>query len=84
MDMANALGRSLWYLRRYKVYTCDVCGRPHVHHEIGTDYRAVEIASEPLSDDAWEPLADSVVFSVDEDHYLLIESLAKYTGTTLF
>jgi len=76
-------GRSLWHLRREQVYTCEICGRPHVHHEVGTDYRAVEIASEPISDDAWQALPDGVVYSVDEDHYLLVESLAKYAGAVL-
>lgn len=76
--VGSRLGRTLWHLRRDSVYTCDICGRTHVHHESGTDYRAVEIASEPISADAWEPFVEDVVYSVDEDYYLLIESLAKY------
>lgn len=81
--VGSRFGRTLWHLRREQVYTCDICGRPHVHHDVGTDYRAVEIASEPLSDDAWEPLPDGVVYSVDEDYYLLVESLAKYGAAAL-
>ncbi len=55
----------------------------HVHHDLGTDYRAVEIASEPISDDNWEQFLDDVVYSVDEDYCLLVESLAKYAGDAL-
>ncbi len=81
--VGSRLGRSLWHLRREQVYTCDICGRAHVHHEIETEYRAIEIASEPISDDAWETLPDGIIYSVDEDYYLLTESLAKYVNTTL-
>ncbi|MDJ0630127.1 MAG: class II glutamine amidotransferase [Rhodobacter sp.] len=79
----SRFGRSLWHLRREQVYTCEICGRTHVHHEVGTDYRAVEIASEPISGDPWEEFPDGVVYSVDEDHYLLVESLAKYASAVL-
>ncbi len=81
--VGSRFGRTLWHLRREQVYICDICGRSHVHHDVGTDYRAVEIASEPLSDDTWEPLPDGVVYSVDEDYYLLVESLAKYGAAAL-
>ncbi len=81
--VGSRLGRSLWHLEREQAYTCDICGRTHVHHQVGTDYRAVEIASEPVSDDAWKQLPDGVVYSVNEDYYLLIESLTKYAGSTL-
>lgn len=76
----SRLGRTLWHLRRDRVLRCDICGKPHVHHAVGTDYRAVEIASEPISDDPWEPFPDGVVYSVDEDYYLLTETLDSYAG----
>lgn len=81
--VGSRLGRTLWQLRRERVYTCAICGRSHVHHDAGTDYRAVEIASEPISEDNWQELPDGVVYSVDEDHYLLVESLAKYGASVL-
>lgn len=81
--VGTRLGRTLWHLRRDQIYTCSICGRPHVHHDVGTDYRAVEIASEPISDDNWEQFPDGVVYSVDEGYYLLVESLAKYAGGAL-
>ncbi len=81
--VGSRFGRSLWHLRRERVYTCEICGRTHVHHKAGIDYRAVEIASEPISDDPWEEFPDGVVYSVDEDYYLLVESLAKYRAAAL-
>ncbi|WP_339764733.1 class II glutamine amidotransferase [uncultured Hoeflea sp.] len=81
--VGSRLGRTLWHLRRERVFTCKICGRPHVHHEAGANYRAVEIASEPITDDYWEELPDDVVYSVDEDCYLLIEPIAKYEKVIL-
>ncbi len=45
------LNRSLWYLERSKIIECGICGRPHVHHQPRVDYRAVEVASEPVTPD---------------------------------
>lgn len=81
--VGSRYGRTLWFLRREQAYICDICGRSHVHHDVGVDYRAVEIASEPISDDDWKPFADDVVYSIDEDYYLLVESLAKFSGVLL-
>lgn len=80
--VGSRLGRTLWHLRREQVYICEICGRPHVDHHAGRNYRAIEVASEPISGDNWQELPDGVVYSVDEDHYLLIESLARY-GTNV-
>lgn len=81
--VGSRLGRTLWHLRREQTYTCAICGRSHTHHDAATDYRAVEIASEPITDEAWEQLPDDVIYSVDEDYYLLTEPLAKYAGVAL-
>jgi predicted glutamine amidotransferase len=44
-----------------------------VHHERGADYRSVEIASEPLTDENWQEIPDSHIYSVNADFYLLTE-----------
>jgi len=46
-----------------------------VHHEPGQDYRAVEIASEPITDEAWRRVPNSTVFNVDPDMRLNIAPL---------
>lgn len=67
----SRLGRTLWHLEREFVFDCDICGRPHVHHDVGREYRSVEFASEPITDDNWHRVPDGIVYEVDEDFYLL-------------
>lgn len=74
--VGSRLGRSLWFLDRSVVITCDICGKPHVHHETGAHYRSVEIASEPLSgDEDWKGVPDGSVYAVDPDFKLRFEAL---------
>lgn len=68
-------GRTLWHLVREEVVTCGICGRKHVRHDIGNDYRAVEIASEPISGENWQPFADEVVYCIDENVAFSIEPI---------
>lgn len=75
--VGSRLGRTLWQLVREALHVCPICGKTHVHHELDKAYRAVEIASEPLTDENWRTLPDGVVYSVDEDFYLLDEPLIK-------
>ncbi len=76
--VGSRLGRTLWQLVRENLHVCPICGKTHVHHEVDEAYRAVEIASEPLTDEDWRTLPDGIVYSVDEDFYLLGEPLIKY------
>lgn len=71
--VGSRFGRTLWHLERENIFICPICGKSHVHHERGADYRAAEIASEPLSDENWREIPDNHVYSVDEDFYLLTE-----------
>ena len=73
--VGSRLGRTLWHLERGLIFKCPICGESHVHHEVGADYRAVEVASEPLTDENWHEMPDGVVYSVDEDYYLLTEHI---------
>jgi len=47
---------SLHQLVRQGVYDCEVCGIPHIHHSPSVDHRAVVIASEPISGEAWHEI----------------------------
>ncbi|WGH77181.1 class II glutamine amidotransferase [Jannaschia ovalis] len=72
--VASRLNRSLYRLRRDRVFDCPICRKPHVHHKAATDYRAVEIASEPITQhDVWTEVPNGCVFQVTEDYG--IESL---------
>lgn len=63
----SRLNRTLWFLEREDIFHCDICGRPHVHHDPKQAYRAVEIASEPITQERWLGVPNGTVFSVDPD-----------------
>jgi glutamine amidotransferase len=79
--VGSCLNRTLWYLERDGILPCEICGRPHVHHSPKQHYRAVEIASEPITRERWLPLPDGTVFSVEPDFGLRIEPLGAETIT---
>lgn len=54
----SRLGRSLYYVERDGVRDCQICGFPHVHHHSETSYKALVVASEPLSNEDWTEIPD--------------------------
>lgn len=56
----------LYVVERHGVLDCEICGMSHVEHERGVDYRAVVLASEPLSEEAWMPIREGSVWTVDQ------------------
>jgi glutamine amidotransferase len=73
--VGSRLGRTLWYLERDGIVPCEICGKSHVHHDPKQAYRAVEIASEPITSEAWLNVPDATVFNVDPDLRLRFEPL---------
>ncbi len=73
--VGSRLNRTLWYLERDGVVTCEVCGQSHVHHKQDQHYRAVEIASEPITHEDWLQVPNGTVFAVDPDFCIHIEPL---------
>lgn len=73
--LGSCLNRTLWYLERDGLAHCAICGKTHVHHETTQHYRAVEIASEPITDEAWRRVPNGTVFAVDPDFRLRIEPM---------
>lgn len=53
--------------RREGVRDCEICGIPHIDHDANTDYRAIVIASEPISAESWQEIPDQRVIAVDAD-----------------
>ncbi len=69
--VGSRFNRTLWFIERDEEFVCGICGRPHVHHIPGTNYRAVEVASEPLTPgENWKAIPNGTVFSVDPDYRL--------------
>ena len=74
--VGTRLNRSLVSLRRDHVFNCPICGKTHVHHDAQTSYRAVEIASEPVTKvDDWHQVPNETVYRVTDDYGLHIEAL---------
>jgi len=64
--LATRWNNSLYYVLREGVHDCEVCGIPHVHHRTGLDYRAVVVASEPISNEPWREIPNHSLLLVDE------------------
>jgi len=57
-------GRTLHYVERQGVHDCEICGFPHIRHGKQHSYRAVVIASEPITHEPWHEVPEGCVFSV--------------------
>jgi glutamine amidotransferase len=58
----SRLGRTLWYLERKGIVACEYCGLTHVRHDPQQEYRAIEIASEPITHEEWHHVPSASVF----------------------
>lgn len=61
----SRLGRELHYVERDQAYKCPVCGHHH-GPEDAEEYRAVVVASERITDEAWREVDDGSVWWIDE------------------
>jgi predicted glutamine amidotransferase len=70
-------GRTLWYTLRDRVHPCEVCGGAlHVEGVPPGDYRAIVVASEPITrTEPWESFADGSIFRIDPGAALEVEPL---------
>ncbi len=75
--VGSRYNRTLWHLVRNEVTVCGICGKKHVQHDIGEDYRAIEIASEPISGENWKAFANGVVYSIDKDYRFEIKPIPE-------
>ena len=77
--VATRFGRTLWFLEHEGELRCSSCGSVHaVQRNAGSVYRAIELASEPLTPDAaWCALPEACVLGVDAAHGLQLMPLAQ-------
>lgn len=73
--LGSRLGRTLFYVERDGVHDCEICGFPHIHHDPRQPYRAVVVASEPISHEDWREAPDHSIYQIGEDLKLRIEEL---------
>jgi glutamine amidotransferase len=76
----SRLGRTLWFVERDGLHDCEICGVPHVRHDPQAPYRAVEVASEPITHERWREIPNGSVFEVTPDHRLSISPLRSETA----
>jgi glutamine amidotransferase len=62
-------GADLWVVQRTEPYLCPHCGTRHAA-TTASDYRAIVIASEPLTDEDWHPIPDGSTFGITADAHL--------------
>ncbi|HMV70645.1 MAG TPA: class II glutamine amidotransferase [Pseudomonadales bacterium] len=76
--VASRYGRSLWFLEHDTAGSCRQCGQSHVERSSCAAYRAVEVASEPITPgDAWRLLPEACVLGIDASLALRIELVAR-------
>lgn len=68
-------GRSLYGVERDGVQDCEVCGFPHAEGATPGGYRAVVVASEPISREDWIEVPEGSVYQVTADYRLSIEDV---------
>lgn len=64
--VGSRLGRSLWYVERDGPHRCEVCGEVHPEAADGESYRAVAVASERITGEAWREVPEASVFEIDD------------------
>jgi glutamine amidotransferase len=64
--VASRWHRTLHWLDRVGVHDCEICGIPHIHHDSERHYRAVVVASEPITRESWQEVPDHSVLVVDQ------------------
>ena len=73
--VGTRLGRTLFHARRDGIHDCEICGFPHVHHQPEEAYRAIIVASEPITHELWNEVPDRSIYRVSSDLDWRIESL---------
>jgi len=73
--VGSRIGRGLCFVERDGVHDCEIGGFPHVHHDPHRVYRAVIVASEPISHECWQEVPENSVYRVADGLRLEIEAL---------
>jgi glutamine amidotransferase len=74
--LATCWNHTLWWVHREGVHDCEICGIPHVCHDPSTEYRAVVVASEPISHEDWRAVPAASLLAVDAAIGTTIEPIA--------
>ena len=72
--VASRWGNTLYWTHRSAVPDCAVCGLSHCE-DVDERYRAIAIASEPITDEHWTEVQEGSVISVDRSATLVTRDL---------
>jgi len=84
--IATRWRHSLYWSYYNGLEKCEHCGVPHVEHRPGINYRAIVVASEPISRHEWYEFPDYSILTVGPDIVPLIQKIApdpENTGPVL-
>ncbi|WP_234035674.1 class II glutamine amidotransferase [Erythrobacter insulae] len=73
--IGTRLGRPLQFVERDGIHDCEICGFPHVHHNPRENYRAIILASEPISHEHWRELPDESIYRIGSDCRIAWEAI---------
>jgi glutamine amidotransferase len=73
--VASRWGNTLYWTERNQVRDCAVCGTDHCP-EADASYKAVVIASEPITDEHWTEVEEGTIIAVDGNAVVTIHDLA--------
>jgi predicted glutamine amidotransferase len=86
VTIASRFRNELHWLHRDGIHDCEICGIPHVRSATAgkapeIPYRAVIIASEPISHETWEEVPDLSMITVDEQLSVAQSPLSSYSNS---
>lgn len=71
--MGSRFHRSLHYATRDHAHRCPVCGKSHGPDD--ASYRAVVVASEPITEEPWRDVPDESIWMIDPEWRLFTRSI---------
>lgn len=74
--LVSRWNHTLYRLERDGVHDCEICGIPHIEHDATRRYRAVVVASEPITHEAWSAVDNETIVSIDEDLRVEAQSIS--------
>jgi glutamine amidotransferase len=63
---------SLYMIQRQGIYSCEICGIPHIHHHETVNHRAVAVASEPVTHEDWHEVENKNVVLINQQFHALV------------
>lgn len=79
--LASRWHHTLFWTLREGLTPCETCGYPHVQHRDGLEYRAVVVASEPVSQRPWHEFPEESLLVVDERMEPLLQPISALAAS---